>query len=265
MSDVPSASGSASGSGSLPDREHIAQRTASRLVTKGAHCVVLVGSVARGAIHEGSDIDLIAIGAGPELVLEAVDDVLVSVSWTTTSGVRDAFDDPETAGAAVCAWRGARLLADPNGIGASLQHHAHGWSWDGIHIQAERAVANELTLLAEDVNRIVGLRLAGRLRAAAPIRWALIWPLVRSMAIHHRLFYESENDLWDLVASVMGPDWERDFDIAVGVERGAADLGALSMYRQAVARGDRVLSSPQRAVVAAALRMIDRAISWKIL
>ena len=158
------------------------------------------------------------------------------------------------------AWRGALMLHDPNGIAASLQHAAHSWEWDRIHTQCERAVASELVELAEEVHRLVGLRLAGRVRAAAPIRWALARSLVRAMAIHNRLLYDSENAMWDLVNSVMGHDWERDFDIAIGVQRGAADLAALSLYRQAVARADRVLTGQQRTVTDAALRMADRAI-----
>lgn len=245
---------------SVTSRRTLATRIAPRLATKGAHAVVLVGSVARGDDHDGSDLDIVAIGAGPAYMLDVVDGCLISIAWKTTAGVRDSFDDPATAGGAVPAWRGAQMLHDPNGIAASLQHAAHGWTWDGIHTQCERIVAAELTGLAEEVHRLVGLRLAGRNRAAAPVRAALTVEVVRAMAIHNRLLYDSENAMWDLVASVMGHDWERDYDIAVGVQRGAADLAALSLYRQAVARADRVLTQQQRTVTDAAIAISDRAV-----
>ncbi len=80
------------------------------------------------------------------------------------------------------------------------------------------------------------------------------------MAVHHRLFYDSENALWDLVCAAMGHDWERDFDIAIGVERGAADLAALALFRLAASRADRTFTAAQRLVINSALEVTERAV-----
>ncbi len=238
----------------------IADRVASRLTTKGAHSVVLVGSIVRGDEHKYSDIDVIALGAGPHYALEVIEGHLVSISWRTPAAVRESFDDPFIAGGAVPAWRGALLIRDPNGVAASVQHAAHSWQWESIHTQCERAVAQEVTEYTEEVFRIVGLRRAGRRRAAAGVRSGMLYPLCRAMAIHHRLFYDSENAMWELVGAAMGHDWMRDFDIAAGVERGAADLAMLSLYRMAAHRVDRALSPVQRSVVEAAVRCTEDAV-----
>ncbi len=132
-------------------RLEIAAKVAARLATKGAHAVALVGSLARGDAHEFSDIDITAIGEGPEYTLSVVDAALVSVAWRTTMQLRDAFDNPLCAGGIVPSWRGARMLHDPNGVGASIQRHAHAWQWETIHSQSERAVAYEIVGLVEEV------------------------------------------------------------------------------------------------------------------
>ncbi len=241
-------------------RNAVAQKLAARLATKGAHAVALVGSVARGDAHEFSDIDLVAIGNGPRYQLEIVDDELVSISWRNTADIREAFEDPFAVGGVVPSWREARMLHDPNGVGASLQRQAHSWSWDAISAQCDRAVGAELYEFAEEVYRIVGLRRSGNRRATAALRGSMLWPLVRSMAMHHRILYDSENSVWDLVGNAMGNDWQRDFDIAAGVERGAADLAVLSLYRLAATRADRTLTSTQRIVVNAALAATEHAV-----
>ena len=238
----------------------LAEKVASRLTTKGAHSVVVVGSIARDDHHKYSDVDIIALGAGPHHTLEVIDGCLVSISWRVPAAVRDSFDDPFVAGAAVPSWRGAVLIRDPNGVAASVQHAAHSWQWESIHTQCERAVAHEITEYAEEIYRIVGLRRAGRRRAAAGVRSAMLFPLCRAMAVHHRLMYDSENALWDLVGAAMGHDWIRDFDIAAGVERGAADLAVLSLYRLAAHRVDRTLSVAQRLVVASAVACTEDAV-----
>jgi predicted nucleotidyltransferase len=237
----------------------IAEKVAARLGAQGALAVAVVGSVARGDTHDGSDVDITAIGEGVTYALEIVDDVLVSVSWKTPARLRELFDSPLDAGGVVPSWREARVLHDPSGIGASLQKTAQQWTWDRIAVQCDRVVAREMTGWAEEVFRLVGVRAAGETRVAAVMRVLLATGLPKLMAAHHRLFYDSENALWELVGSVMGHDWERDFDIALGLLPGGADLAALALFRQAAVRVERVLSPSQRTVVAAAVAISERA------
>ena len=238
--------------------EQVAARVAARLAAHGALAVVLVGSVARGDDHDGSDVDVTAIGDGPDHVLEIADDVLVSVAWRTPARLREQFDSPLDAGGIVPSWRGARILHDPRQIAATLQATAHAWEWGRIAPQCDRVVGREITGWSEEVFRLVGLRNRGDRRGAAVMRALLATSLPTLLAVHHRVLYDSENALWDLVASVMGPDWARDFDIALGVAPGAADLAALALFRQAAGRVERVLLPAQRAVVDAAVAMSER-------
>jgi hypothetical protein len=242
----------------VTDPRAVADKVAPRLAARGAHAVVLVGSVARGDTHSGSDVDLVAIGDGPEYVLELVDDVLVSISWRTAAVVRERFDEPFAAGGIVPSWRNAVLLHDPNGLAGSLQRAALAWTWDRLGPQCDVAVARDLTGWSEEVFRLVGFRAAGDRQTAAVMRAWLAWALPKTMAVHHRLLYDSENSLWSMVASSMGEDWTRDFAIAFGLERGDADLAALAMFRAAAARVDRLLNPTQRGVVQAAVAMSER-------
>jgi predicted nucleotidyltransferase len=236
----------------------VADKVATRLAARGAHAVVLVGSAARGDTHSGSDVDLVAIGDGPEYVLEMVDDGLVSISWKTVASVRERFDEPFTAGGIVPSWRKAVLLHDPDGLAGSLQRAALAWTWDRIGAQCDLAVARDLTGWSEEVFRLVGLRSAGDRQTAAVMRAWLAWSLPKTMAVHHRLMYDSENALWSMVASAMGADWARDFAIAFGLVAGDADLAALALFRAAAARVDRLLNATQRGVVTAAVAMSER-------
>ncbi len=243
---------------STTDLSKVAEKVAARLGAQGALAVAVVGSVARGDTHDGSDVDITAIGEGVAHSLDLVDGALVSVSWKTPARLRELFDSPLDAGGVVPSWRTARVLHDPSGIGASLQKSAHDWTWDRIAVQCDRVVAREVTAWSEDVFRLVGVRAAGRLRVAAVMRVALTTGLPKLMAAHHRLFFDSENSLWELVGTVMGHDWERDFDIALGLTPGGADLAALALFRQAAVRVERVLSPAQRKVVDAAVAISER-------
>jgi predicted nucleotidyltransferase len=65
----------------LGEARRVAVQVAARLVSQGAEAVVLVGSVARGDALPTSDVDLVALGAGPERELMLHGGRQVSVSW----------------------------------------------------------------------------------------------------------------------------------------------------------------------------------------
>lgn len=230
----------------------IAQRYASRLATRGAHAVALMD-----ADGVGTAIVLVAIGDGVDHAVEVLDDHIVTTSWRTPAQVREEFDAPLLAGHVVEAWREARLLADPHGLAASLQHHARQWDWGRIAGQCDRAVASILTTTAGSVQELIALRALGERRALAAVRGTLASECAAAMVVHLRLLYPRAHDRWDVVAAAMGPDWERDFDLALGVGRAADDFAALALYRSATARAQRVLSPRQRDVVDAAVRATE--------
>ncbi len=93
----------------------IACTIARELMDQGAIAVVLMGSHARGDALPHSDIDLIALGSGPEYRLERRHDYLVAISWTQPEDVERAMRAPATAGLVVQGWRDGLPLLDPAG------------------------------------------------------------------------------------------------------------------------------------------------------
>jgi hypothetical protein len=220
---------------------------------------VLAGSHVRGEALPDSDVDLYCIGAGPEYTLFRRRDQLVSLSWRTSEAVRAAYRSPQDAGSTVPGWRDALLVADPNGIAAQLQREARAWTWDVIGTQRLDAwVAEELCGYAEEVHKLATNRAAGRTHALAVQRSVLALRLAGIMAVRHRILYDTENRLWDLVDDRMGADWRRAQSAALG-ERGErlAESCAASLRLFALAARDvwPLFDERQRAVVAHACRI----------
>ncbi|WP_211588605.1 nucleotidyltransferase domain-containing protein [Allorhizocola rhizosphaerae] len=231
-------------------------RYADELVVQGAQAVVLVGSVARGDALPTSDVDLIALGSGPAYRLLVRDGRQVSVSWRTAEDVRASFLQPAEAGGAVPAWRGAVVLADPTGEAARLRAEAHAWDWSQVGEAADAWVAEQITGYAEEVHRLVGQAGGGSPRAAAVVRCVLALRMAVVLAVHHRILYDSENRLWDLVAEAEGPRWTRAQDRALGVVEATvpeANRAALDLYAMTAARTEHLLVDAQREVVRLAL------------
>lgn len=236
----------------------VARRVAAELAGQGARAVVLVGSVARGDDLNTSDIDLIAVGTGGgEPSLTRVADRLVSVSWCTPEQVTELFADPRHAGGAVPAWRGARPLHDPDGIAAELRDRARYWRWEQIDARCDAWVAAELTGYAEEVYRLVGQLRRGGDRMAAVVRNVLANRMAMILAVHHRILYDSENRLWDLVADIEPEPWARVQDAALGRTAGYREScrAALQLYVLAARRVRPLCASAQLAVIDAATEL----------
>jgi hypothetical protein len=212
----------------------------------------LFGSVAAGTDHPHSDIDLIlATDTNTGTTVQQIDGRMVTLTRKSPADLEGAFTRPWEVATAVAAWRGARLLHDPDGLMADLQTRAHAWTWDQIP-DADPWAAGELVGLAEEVHKVHGMLATGRTRAAAANRAIIALQLPTPLAAAHRLTCGSENDLWDAVADAEGPAWTHAWDTATGVIPADHETGcraALDLYRIAADRLAHHLDDHDRAIV----------------
>ncbi len=187
-----------------------------RLVEQGAKAVVLFGSWVRGDAYKESDIDIHAIGSGSQYKLERYQGFLVSVSWMTVRQHRQAFKDPSKVGGIIPAWRNAVIIYDPQGIAYALKEYAKKWEWRLLGKQVDRWVAKEITGWAEEVHRLIGNLQLGRRTPTAVQRSVLAIKMAPILAVHHRILYDTENQLWTLVSKRMGKKWAQAQSIALG-------------------------------------------------
>lgn len=243
----------------------IAERAAA-LAKAGASAVVLRGSFSRGSAHEYSDIDLTPIAAepnqGPPHLVEQHGDRMFVISWQTADQVRASFRDPAQLGAAVPAWRSATALYDPGGVAADLIEEAQRWSWHTVAEAVDAYVADELASLAEEIYKVIAGILYDQRRMIAVNRAVLALRLAHLVALRRGLLWETENDLWDLVAGELGEAWTADQDAALGLHDAPTaqqSRAALTLYARAAREIAPILDDRQRAVVRAALAAVERA------
>lgn len=224
-----------------------------RLVEQGAEAVVLFGSWVREDAYKESDIDIHAIGRGPHCRLERGQGFLISVSWATARQHRQAFKDPSKAGGIIPAWRNAAIICDPRGIAYALKQDAQRWQWEPLSKQADRWVAEEVTGWAEEIHRLIGNLQLGRRSAAAVQRSVLAIKMAPILAVHHRILYDTENRLWDLVSTRMGKRWMKLQSVALGEGNQSFEdtcRAALQLYAQVAREVRHLLSRRQYQVVA---------------
>ena len=243
--------------------QEAAASVARELVSQGARAVVLMGSHARGEPLPHSDVDLIALGDGPEYRLERRGGHLVAIAWTTTEKVERDFASPGKAGWVVQGWRDAVAIIDPSDAAGRIQQQALSWSWSEIGDDACNAyVAEEMTSYAEEVHKLVNLLESGNLTGAAVQRSVLALRLAKILGVHLRLLYASENELWSTVGAELGERWQTAQDAALGLgneEFHDTCLAALDLYRCGVGVVEPLLDERQRSVISGACAMRPRA------
>ena len=246
----------------------MAEEVAGELMKAGVRAVVLTGSHARGDATPQSDIDLYAIGDGPDYRLERRHEYLVSVSWRTEEHIVRAFESPPDVGGLVPGWRQAIVLADPSGVAAGLIGRARSWSWAVIGDQLlNEWVAEQLAGYAEEVHKLVSHLAQRKLQFAAVQRSLLALRLPVIMAVHKRILYDSENDLWDLVADRMDVDWAKNQVAALGLTgrpfHESCD-GALALYVLACESASSLFDPRQKTVVDHACDLARQAATMSI-
>jgi hypothetical protein len=193
-----------------------ARAVSGRLVREGAEAVVVFGSQVREDAYEESDIDVHAIGNGPSYRLERFQGFLVSISWATSRKHQRAFKESGEVGGIIPAWRNALIIYDAKGIAEELKEKALKWRWASLGNRADRWVAEELTGWAEEVHRLIGNLQLKRRSAASVQRSLLAIHMAKVLSVHHRILYDSENRLWDLVSAKMGKPWANVQSTALG-------------------------------------------------
>lgn len=194
----------------------VARVVSERLAREGGEAVVVFGSQVREDAYKESDIDLHAIGKGPSYRLERFQGFLVSISWATVRQHHRAFKNPGEVGGIIPAWRNALILYDPKGIAEELRGKARKWRWASLGSRGDSWVAEELTGWAEEVHRLVGNLQLKRRSAASVQRCLLAIYMAKVLSVHHRIMYDSENKLWDLVSVKMGKSWASVQSTALG-------------------------------------------------
>jgi hypothetical protein len=231
-----------------------------KLQQQGAKAIVLSGSRVRGDAYAESDIDIQAIGRGPHYRLERYQDFLFSTSWATVKQHLQAFKDPGKAGGIIPAWRNAAIIYDPEGTAKALKRKAQDWRWDSLGKKVDRWVGEEFVGWAEEVHRLVGSMQLGRTNAAAVQRSLLAVHMAPILAVHHRILYDTENTLWNLVSENMGMKWAQTQSIALGEgEQSFEDTckAALQLFVLTAQEIIHLLDQRQRHVVAHACEIAD--------
>jgi hypothetical protein len=241
----------------------LAEGKADELVDAGAQAVVLMGSFARGDETAFSDLDLLALGDGPAYRLELQGGQLLAINWSSVSAIESSFASPERAGYAVQGWRDALILRDATRLAARLQQRAREWDWSEPGDRAiDRYVADELCGLAEEVHKLAGLLASGNYFGAAVQRNILGFRIGAILAVHLRLLYATENELWNLVGDLLGDEWTTAQARALGTgdqDFASTCLGALELYELAVERVHTLFDPRERDVVANAT-MVGRSL-----
>jgi len=230
----------------------VVHAVSERLVTEGAEAVFVFGSQVRGDAYKESDVDVHAIGKKSSYKLERLQGFLLSVSWETTQQHRRAFKDPAKVGGIIPAWRNALIVYDPKKIAKQLKQEAIEWQWASLGRSPDKWVAEELTGWAEEVHRLVGNLELKRKSAAAVQRSVLAIQMAKVMAVHHRILYDSENRLWDLVSEKMGTAWKSVQNAALGENEGSFEDtcdAALHLFSLAARETRHLLDERQLQVV----------------
>jgi hypothetical protein len=237
----------------------VARVVAGEYAARGAQAVVLAGSWARGDAHRGSDLDLWVLGRGKATETLWRYPFMVCVSRTTPGLERRRFRDPRRIGGSVPGWRLALPLYDPKGLAAGLKREAVAFRWEEVAGRCDRWVASSVVEWAEEAVKLVRALAEGHLLTACVQRNLLADALGFVMAVHRRVFWDSENQFWERIGDAVGGAWQSAQRTALGA--GASDptrscTAALALYFETARTVWPLLGDEQRSLVAHAGEII---------
>ena len=195
----------------------IAEDLARSYAKRGARCVVLGGSWARGDAHRASDIDLWVFGLPTAPSVLWHDPFMVTLRRTTEAAEARRLRCPPELGGCVPGWRVAVALHDPEGIARRLQRAARAFRWEDVSDRCDRWVADQTVGWAEEAIKLVRALGQGEWATAAVQRDLLAEHLGFVMAIHRRTFWDSENHFWERISRQVGGRWAAAQRAALGI------------------------------------------------
>ncbi len=229
----------------------VALTLARRYAARGARAVVLAGSWSRRDARQHSDIDLWVIGSRVSTKALWHSPFVVNVCLTTADHEKVLMSSPRRAGACVPGWKGALVLHDPHGVAARLKRRAHRFRYADISKGCDRWVRESIGGWAEEVVKINRALAEGRPETAAVQRNALAGALGHVMAVHRRVFWDSENGFWERIGRDVGGAWQTAQRRALGT-RGESLVescrASVELYRLTTRAVWRVLDSASREI-----------------
>lgn len=186
--------------------------------------------------------------------------MLISEQWRQPEQMRASLRRPEEAVWTVPGLRNALILYDSEGKAAGLKQLAQEWTWDvQLEVDADRWVAEQVTGYCEDARRLMRHLETGAGFASAAMRSVLANRCAAIVAIHKRLLYPSENELWDLIAHMMGDEWSRLQSASMslsGERQSQSAMAALELFALVIEDSLDLMDDRQRAVAESTLGLI---------
>jgi hypothetical protein len=190
-----------------PIVRQVLQQMTEEASVEGASAAFLFGSYARGVAYGESDVDLAFVGPDREWLCDRREGLLVSVGWRSAEKFREAMASAEWGPSSVQGLRSSVIIWDPTGVAAGLRNAARKWTWADIADKCEAWVPEQIASLAEDAQRAFYHFHHGDRWVATVLKGVLSARLAMILAVHLRILYDSENQLWHLVAQELGEPW----------------------------------------------------------
>jgi len=183
---------------------------------------------------------------------------MVSVKFSTPKEERLELRDPSHFDGAVPGWRSARIVRDPKGVAARLQHEARRFRRSSVRMAVRRYVGDQLAECAEEVTKLLRALETGERETASVFRNVLSNRMAFLRALPLERWWTTENGLWEWAGRQGGGAFRRAQRSALGTDGSGwrkSCEAALRLYSLTARANGRYLFGENRRVVEAACRL----------